>query len=108
LLLGALWLGVKTNWGCGCTGEPRPRQAKNDIMTIMPIAEKWQVDHAGACTTMEELKREKEISASSKITDPWQHVYRIECSNDVVRVSSDGPDGKPGTKDDITQASAPL
>ncbi len=33
--------------------------------------------------------------------DPWHHPYRYAISNGVVRLSSDGPDGKPDTADDI-------
>lgn len=33
--------------------------------------------------------------------DPWRHPYRYSLSNGVVRLSSDGPDGKPATEDDM-------
>lgn len=33
--------------------------------------------------------------------DPWRQPYRYALSNGVVRLSSNGPDGKPGTEDDI-------
>jgi len=35
------------------------------------------------------------------LPDPWQTPYRYSVSNGVVRLTSDGPDKKPGTSDDI-------
>jgi len=35
------------------------------------------------------------------LDDPWRRPYRYALSNGVVRLSSDGPDSKPGTEDDI-------
>lgn len=35
------------------------------------------------------------------LPDPWQTPYRYSVSGGVVRLSSDGPDKKPGTRDDI-------
>jgi type II secretion system protein G len=38
--------------------------------------------------------------------DPWLHPYQYGCTNDVVALSSMGPDGQPNTPDDL-QAPAP-
>ena len=82
--------------------ESQKNQAKIDARTIHPIAEKYRVDHPGQnCPTVEQLRAEKELSAASKITDPWDTPYKIVCSDDDLYVSSFGPDKKENTNDDI-------
>lgn len=81
--------------------EAQKKQAKNDVIAIHPIAEKYRVDHPGNCVTVEQLRTEKELSASSKITDPWDTPYQIRCAEDETYVLSFGPDKKEGTADDI-------
>ena len=56
--------------------EAQKNQAKIDARTIHPVAEKYKVDHPGQCPTVEQLRAEKELSAASKITDPWDSPYR--------------------------------
>lgn len=82
--------------------ESQKNQAKIDARTIHPVAEKWRVDHPGqTCPTVEQLRNEKELSAASKITDPWDTPYKIVCGDEDVYVMSLGPDKKEGTPDDI-------
>src|SRR6185369_2549057 len=57
--------------------ESQKNQAKIDARTIHPVAEKYKVDHPGQCPTVEQLRAEKELSAASKITDPWDTPYKI-------------------------------
>lgn len=81
--------------------EAQKKQARNDVIAIHPIAEKYRVDHPGQCVTVEQLRAEKELAASSKITDPWDTPYAIRCADDDTYVLSFGPDKKEGTADDI-------
>lgn len=83
--------------------ESQKNQAKIDARTIHPVAEKYKVDHGGSgCPTVEQLRAEKELSAASKITDPWDTPYQIRCGdNEDLVVLSYGPDKKEGTADDI-------
>jgi general secretion pathway protein G len=82
--------------------ESQKNQAKIDARTIHPVAEKYKVDHSGAgCPTVEQLRAEKELSAASKITDPWDTPYQIRCQDEDIYVLSFGPDKKEGTNDDI-------
>lgn len=90
--------------------ESQKNQAKIDARTIHPVAEKYRVDHPGEpCPTVELLRDKKELSAASKITDPWDTPYKIVCGDDDVYVTSFGPDKKEGTADDIRipEAQAP-
>ena len=81
--------------------ESQKNQAKIDARTIHPVAEKFKVDHPGQCPTVEQLRAEKELSAASKITDPWDTPYKIVCGDDDIYVVSFGPDKKENTNDDI-------
>jgi hypothetical protein len=77
-------------------------QAKIDARTLLPVADKWRSDHPHEdCPTPERLRSEREISSSSKLTDPWDHPYVIECEAASVAVRSAGPDGKLHSPDDI-------
>jgi len=81
--------------------ESQKNQAKIDARTIHPVAEKYKVDHPGVCPTVEQLRAEKELSAASKITDPWDSPYKIICGDEDIMVLSFGPDKKENTNDDI-------
>jgi len=83
-----------------CERTIRRSQAKNDVSAILPVADKWVADHPGQCPTMKRLRDDKELSAGSKLTDPWDRTYRIECQESIA-VISDGPDRRAGTADDI-------
>lgn len=82
--------------------EAQKKQAQTDARTIHPAAEKYRVDHPGEqCPTVELLREKKELSAASKITDPWDSPYKIICGDEDLTVLSLGPDKKEGTADDI-------
>lgn len=82
--------------------ESQKNQAKIDARTIHPVAEKYRVDHpSDSCPTVELLRDKKELSAASKLTDPWDTPYKINCTEEDVIVLSAGPDKKEGTPDDI-------
>ena len=81
--------------------ESQKNQAKIDARTIHPVAEKYKVDHPGQCPTVEQLRADKELSAASKITDPWDSPYQIRCQDEDIYIMSYGPDKKEGTPDDI-------
>lgn len=77
-------------------------QAYSDTQAILPVAEKWRVDHpAAACPTVAQLRDENELASSSKITDPWETTYIIDCRGDDTIARSAGPDRLPNTADDI-------
>lgn len=81
--------------------ESQKNQAKIDARTIHPVAEKYKVDHPGVCPTVEQLRAEKELSAASKVTDPWDSPYKIVCGDEDIMILSFGPDKKENTNDDI-------
>jgi general secretion pathway protein G len=88
--------------------ESQINQAKIDARTIHPVAEKYLADHPGECPTVELLRQKRELSATSKITDPWDTPYKITCTEDDIIVSSAGPDKKDNTTDDIRVPEGPV
>jgi hypothetical protein len=85
--------------------ESQLNQARIDIRTIYPVAEKFVVDHPGRCPTVDRLRRERELSLASKTEDPWGMLYEIDCSDDRLVVFSRGPDRAAGTSDDVRTSS---
>lgn len=81
--------------------QARKDTAKNDCRSIHPIAEAYRANHTGECPTVEQLRAEKELSATSNIADPWSTPYAIRCADEDLYVLSFGPDKKEGTADDI-------
>ena len=92
--------------GVAIVAVPKFQQAqlsasKIDAGKIHQIAEMWRAGHASECPTAERLKAEKEIGATSKITDAWDTPFEIVCTDEGITVISFGPDKKKGTKYDI-------
>lgn len=61
----------------------------------------WVMSERGGCPTVAQLIGERVLDEDSPRKDPWGSNYRIECSEDQVSVSSDGPDRRAGTEDDV-------
>ncbi len=64
----------------------------------------YQNDHPGQCPTTEQLQSEGFLDRNRATTDGWGRAFHIECNGEDVGVRSDGPDGRPGTEDDIPNA----
>jgi general secretion pathway protein G len=61
----------------------------------------WMKNDDGKCPTVDDLVADGILDEDSPRKDPWGTSWRIECSGVSVTVSSDGPDRKQGTADDI-------
>jgi len=82
--------------------EAQITTAKNDTKALYNIADNWRASHSADCPTVERLKADKEISATSNTIDPWGMNYKINCEDaDNLQVVSFGPDKKENTQDDI-------
>lgn len=76
-------------------------QARTDARALRSAAISYRADHPD-CPTLATLLEANEISRGSKLTDPWDRPYRIECDGeDGIRVLSSGRDGYLGTADDV-------
>jgi general secretion pathway protein G len=74
---------------------------KNSLKALHAVVEAWRANHGNECPTIQRLKDEKELAASSDINDAWGDPYKIQCDDDNTTVYSFGPDKKEGTQDDI-------
>jgi general secretion pathway protein G len=90
--------------------EAQKKTASTDAKTLQTIVEGWKGDHpdrSSECPTLETLKADKSLKGDQNVNDPWTHPYRIVCNGVEVSVGSDGPDGKPGSDDDIWAGGKP-
>jgi general secretion pathway protein G len=61
----------------------------------------WLINDESVCPTPQQLYESRMIEDAKGVEDPWGSTWRIACADDRVIVSSDGPDKKAGTTDDI-------
>jgi len=82
--------------------KARVTQAKQDVGRLQQAVELWRSQNPGTeCPTMEKLKADKIVAASTKPADPWDTPYEIDCQPEDTIITSYGPDKKKNTKDDI-------
>jgi len=81
--------------------EAQISSTKNNLKSLQAIADGWRANHANDCPTVQRLKEEKELSASSEVNDAWGSAYKIQCDDENTVIVSFGPDKKEGTKDDL-------
>jgi general secretion pathway protein G len=77
-------------------------KARTGCNTIRQATMQWQAIHpGGACPTVEQLRKEKDLETGFSLTDPWGNPYKVNCDNDEITCTTAGPDHKDGTEDDI-------
>lgn len=81
--------------------ESQKKTALLSLKSLHQIADNWRAMHGNECPTVERLRQEKELSATSDPNDPWGEPYKIQCDDDSTTAISFGPDKKEGTQDDI-------
>ena len=89
-----------------CGKDPKVEQAKTEVESIAAsIASQTKGDEGsmGPCPGFKAKGKPFTLDPSMPKTDPWGNPYSIECGNGYEVVSA-GPDGKPGTKDDVRSA----
>jgi hypothetical protein len=84
--------------GCGKMTQAKMKSALVSACAARSAAELSVVDDP-ACPTMSTLHSSHKLSGERN--DPWGHEFHVDCKNDDVTVSSDGPDGKSDTSDDV-------
>lgn len=82
------------------------RTAEQEIDVVRSSVRLYENDHPGQCPTVEQLQAEGFLDRNRRTVDPWGHGYVIACETGEVGVMSPGPDGRPGTDDDIPSAAA--
>jgi general secretion pathway protein G len=82
--------------------EAQVRSAETWARTIRAAIQNWQAaSNETGCPTVSQLVQEKHLDPGTSTKDPWGQEFTLNCTEDEVFVSSNGPDKKKGTKDDI-------
>jgi hypothetical protein len=80
----------------------RIETARVRALAIRSAVQLWQATQGDdRCPSYDQLSRDRIVPPDSDNRDPWGGLYRIECSDTGVVVTSNGPDGEPGTTDDV-------
>ncbi len=82
--------------------EAQVTSTKTAARVIRTAVQQWQMTNGDTCPTVSQLIQDKQLDPGQNTDDPWGQAFVISCGEDVVTVSSYGPDKKQGTKDDIT------
>ncbi len=97
LIAGAVGIGAYRAW----QGAQNKTATLNARTIRGAVKSYWVTTSNGGCPTMGDLLAQRALDEDSPRKDPWGSAWRIECADDQVSVSSDGPDKRPGTEDDI-------
>ena len=89
---------------------PRYMKAQRDMAqtnarTLSEAVNHWRLDspsRVAECPRVEDLKTAKVLAPDAITKDPWGKSYEIVCENGDHGVWSPGPDGQPGTDDDVS------
>jgi general secretion pathway protein G len=80
----------------------RENQTRSDAQQVRSAVLLYLGQEPGAdCPTMDELREGGVIDSGRRTTDAWDNPFVVECDGDDIIVRSNGPDGQPGTEDDI-------
>ena len=97
--------GMVTLTFAGRAEEARIKAAKGDIASYNTAIDLYALDHndklpAGLQDLTAKRKYVKELNK-----DPWGNDYVYKPTGSTYTVTSSGPDGAPGTEDDVTSTS---
>jgi general secretion pathway protein G len=82
--------------------EAQIKNAETGARIVRTAIQQWQAaNNETSCPTMSQLVQEKQLDPGQSTKDSWNQDYTLTCTDDEVIVSSNGPDKKKGTKDDI-------
>lgn len=109
VIIGILAGMVVTTYG-GRVQETQIRAAKGDIASLSNAVDLYALDHSDVYPeTLEDLVSGRRNYIRELRPDPWGNPYQYEPPTDVLKANysiySPGPDGEPGTEDDVTSTS---
>ncbi len=76
--------------------------AKHQVVQIQQLVEQFKLAKRKCPKNIAELKSSGYAAKVAK--DPWGTDYEVRCDADLIEVTSAGPDGTPGTDDDISSS----
>ncbi len=84
-------------------GPRRADRTRSDALTLRSAVELYMASGGSRCPSVRDLVAERiVINPATRTHDQWQHDFVIECHGNEFTVSSNGPDGRHGTEDDIS------
>jgi hypothetical protein len=94
--------------GTHCTAS-RSTIAQQETRALRALAEisledQQKLDKTTSCPRTEDIFG----TQAARNRDPWKNPYRLECDAGEIHVTSNGPDGIAGTRDDIRDGVDPL
>jgi len=82
--------------------EAQIKNAETGARIVRTAVQQWQAaNNETTCPTVSQLVQEKQLDPGQSTKDSWNQDYTLTCTDDEVIISSNGPDKKKGTKDDI-------
>jgi general secretion pathway protein G len=82
--------------------DSQKKTAEAGARTIRMAVQQWQAaNNETGCPSISQLIQDKQLDTGQNTNDPWGQAYTLNCSDDEVTVTSNGPDKKKGGKDDI-------
>jgi general secretion pathway protein G len=82
--------------------EAQIKNAETGARIVRTAIQQWQAaNNETSCPTMSQLVQEKQLDPGQSTKDSWNQDFTLTCTDDEVIISSNGPDKKKGTKDDI-------
>lgn len=82
--------------------DSQKKTAEAGARTIRMAVQQWQAaNNETSCPTISQLIQDKQLDTGQNTNDPWGNAYSLSCTDDEVTVTSNGPDKKKGSKDDI-------
>lgn len=78
------------------------KNAETGARIVRTAVQQWQsANNETSCPTISQLVQEKQLDPGQSTKDSWNQDFTLTCTDDEVIISSNGPDKKKGTKDDI-------
>jgi general secretion pathway protein G len=82
--------------------EAQIKSAETGARIVRTAVQQWQAaNNETSCPTVSQLVQEKQLDPGQSTKDSWNQDFTLTCTDDEVIISSNGPDKKKGTKDDI-------
>ena len=82
--------------------EAQIKSAETGARIVRTAVQQWQAaNNETTCPTISQLVQEKQLDPGQSTKDSWNQDFSLNCTDDEVIISSNGPDKKKGTKDDI-------
>lgn len=79
----------------------RLRDTAKAVQVVKSAVNMYKLDNPRGCPDVNELVRSKYLDGSKSAADAWGNEFVVQCERGEIIVTSPGPDGQPGTEDDI-------